>query len=411
MIQTIEVEKLNKRFDYKLPNTQESFNHGLNIFTGANGTGKTTLLKLIWFLTSGNLERIIPDIPFQYIKIQTTQFWLSMERVSDKENIKFDWEFDDMEIEEKEKTGSVSAGLKHTHQEFTELEYLDDIHKLNRNIAHAMKTSLFIPTFRRLEGGFTSGHKSISLINRSDSIGRLLRERTTDILQDALSDFSNSLSFENHTFVTSFSTRDIVELLNQEDSKLSIEINDHQSETLDDITRAIDTYSDAEMESETEKQANATSVLNHIQEKIKSTSRKLVDLRERFTVLDEIVDVLYGQYGGIQITENLKLGTCSEKEIIPSDKLSSGEKQFLGLLCYNAFNENTTIFIDEPELSLHVDWQRLLLPTLLKQGTSNQFFIVTHSPFIYTDYPQNEIRLDADRGYSQGEVNANNESY
>ena len=41
----------------------------------------------------------------------------------------------------------------------------------------------------------------------------------------------------------------------------------------------------------------------------------------------------------------------------------------LSFLCYNAFSENTAIFIDEPELSLHVDWQRLLLPTLLEQGT------------------------------------------
>ena len=95
------------------------------------------------------------------------------------------------------------------------------------------------------------------------------------------------------------------------------------------------------------------------------------------------------------------LGTV--EEAIASDKLSSGEKQMLSFLCYNAFSENTLIFIDEPELSLHVDWQRLLLPTLLEQGTGNQFFIATHSPFIYSKYTDKEILLGDDRGDMLGD--------
>ena len=71
----------------------------------------------------------------------------------------------------------------------------------------------------------------------------------------------------------------------------------------------------------------------------------------------------------------------------------------LSFLCYNAFSENTPIFIDEPELSLHIDWQRFLLPTLLDQSTGNQFFIATHSPFIYTGYPDKEFMLDDMHAY------------
>ena len=87
----------------------------------------------------------------------------------------------------------------------------------------------------------------------------------------------------------------------------------------------------------------------------------------------------------------------------PSDKLSSGEKQMLSFLCYNAFSKETAIFIDEPELSLHVDWEGILLPTLLEQATTNQLFVATHSPFIYTMYPDKEFMLDDTRGY-QGEI-------
>ena len=60
----------------------------------------------------------------------------------------------------------------------------------------------------------------------------------------------------------------------------------------------------------------------------------------------------------------------------------------------------SVIFIDEPELSLHVDWQRLLFPKLLSQSTNNQFIVATHSPFIYSKYPDKELLLDADRGDS-----------
>ena len=392
MIQSIEVKGLNGRFKYKLPVNQESFNHDLNIFTGPNGTGKTTLLKLIWFLTSGNLERIIPDIPFQYVKIQTNKFWLSLEKVGSEEMIKFDWEFDDTMIEiieESAKTGSITASLKQS----TELEFVEEVNKLNQNIASTMKSSFFFSTFRRLEGGFTTGHRNIRLINRSDKVGSIFRERTTDILQSALSDFSSSLSFDDHNFVTSISTRDIVELLTTEDANLSAKINTLQSKTLDEITQEIKAYSNEEGEANTGELVDATSVLNDIENKIKSTSGQLVKLRTRFNVLNEIVDDLFEQYGGIQITENLILGTHTGKEAISSDKLSSGEKQFLGLLCHNAFIDNTTIYIDEPELSLHTDIQRILLPVLLEQGTDNQFFIASHSPFIYARFPDKEIRL------------------
>jgi predicted ATP-dependent endonuclease of OLD family len=93
----------------------------------------------------------------------------------------------------------------------------------------------------------------------------------------------------------------------------------------------------------------------------------------------------------IHINESIFLGREGAK--IPSDQLSAGEKQILSFLIYNAFFENAIIFIDEPELSLHVDWQRMLLPILLAQGTSNQFFIATHSPFIYAKFADKEIQL------------------
>lgn len=63
--------------------------------------------------------------------------------------------------------------------------------------------------------------------------------------------------------------------------------------------------------------------------------------------------------------------------------LSSGERQLLLLFCdtMTARDQASVFIIDEPELSLNVKWQRRLLDMLLKcaEGSSIQFITATHS--------------------------------
>jgi predicted ATPase len=49
------------------------------------------------------------------------------------------------------------------------------------------------------------------------------------------------------------------------------------------------------------------------------------------------------------------------------------------------------IAIDEPEISMHLSWQRKLIPALLKCASSAQpqFIIATHSPDITASHPDN----------------------
>ena len=61
-------------------------------------------------------------------------------------------------------------------------------------------------------------------------------------------------------------------------------------------------------------------------------------------------------------------------------------------------NKNSCFFIDEPEISLHADWQRKFIPLLTDQSPTNQFFISTHSPFIYSLYTDKEIEISTDKG-------------
>lgn len=65
--------------------------------------------------------------------------------------------------------------------------------------------------------------------------------------------------------------------------------------------------------------------------------------------------------------------------------LSSGEKQIIGLfskLCLEK-SDGLFVFIDEPELSLSIDWQRRLLPDVVACENCKGLFATTHSPFVF----------------------------
>ena len=371
MIRKLEVEGLNNRVD-----DAWEFNEDLNIITGRNGSGKTTLLKLIWYLISGNIERIIPEIPLRSVSIETDSFSLSIQVESDKGELHYEFANEDKRVE------NFDIPLRRADYEL--------INELNVQIVDTINSSLFFPTFRRIEGGFARFSKYVagddSVTHQSDQFKRRFRDRAIEMLQDAMGRISTEVSVFDHKFIASISTDDIVELLREKYADVSEKTNELHEQLSRDITQKI---------SERKPSDDSIPILDSIQKRVEQVTKERESLLRPFSVLSErIREIFYDK--GIHVTAGITLGEA--REAIESDKLSAGEKQMLSFLCYNTFSENTAIFIDEPELSLHVDWQRLLLPTLLEQETGNQFFIATHSPFIYTEYPEKEILLGEDRG-------------
>ena len=386
MIRRLIVKGLNNRIDAGL-----EFHSDLNIITGANGSGKTTLLKLLWYLISGHLEQILAEIPFHSILIQTDLFTFSMERVEPNQ-VTFDYSFGEEEggyefIIIDAETGRISR------------KDVDMVNVLEKRIARTTKRSLFFPTFRRIEGGFSRTPDAEVSDVRVLSV--------PEMLQVSMLRFSDEVSINGHKFIASISTEDLGELLTQKYADIYEEISTRQSQVLEDISREIQNNPDTDKVSEIPQDPSA--VLNAIQK----VNEEREQLSKPFSVLSELSRKIL-RYDAIRVTgrgvrgetaDGITLGEGSDgitvgeaKDAISSDKLSAGEKQMLSFLCYNAFSKNTAVFIDEPELSLHVDWQRRLFPTLMEQGQNNQFFVATHSPFIYTKYPDKEFLLDENRG-------------
>jgi predicted ATPase len=74
-------------------------------------------------------------------------------------------------------------------------------------------------------------------------------------------------------------------------------------------------------------------------------------------------------------------------EKLPLEHLSAGEKQLLIILIHALVQDKEPfiLLMDEPEISLDIDWQYKLIHTIRKFNPSCQLFIATHSPGIFGD--------------------------
>ncbi|MBX4263015.1 AAA family ATPase [Clostridium estertheticum] len=75
--------------------------------------------------------------------------------------------------------------------------------------------------------------------------------------------------------------------------------------------------------------------------------------------------------------------------------LSSGEKQLFlrGLSLKFLEANNSIILIDEPEISLHPEWQQKIIKVYENIGVNNQLIIATHSPHIVGDIKAEQLRI------------------
>lgn len=346
MIKYLKVEGLNGN---KMP-LEFHFNDDLNLFTGLNGCGKTTILKILWFVNSGHFVHLVNEIVFQSLTLETNNYKISITRNEKGAELLFNG-----------RKGFIplTDGIQR--------RFSNDV---SIDLYEKSDESVFFPTFRRIEGGF--------LIENS------IYRRTPFPMKNALSDLSNELSTPKHKFVSYVSTEDITLLVNREYSTVMREINELQRHEFEIIRGRIRNRGTM----------GSDAILREIEKDITNVENSSAEKLRPFSSLEDLVISIFHKKG-IEM-DAIVLGDFTNA--ISSEKLSAGEKQMLSFLCYNTFSKNKVIFIDEPELSLHPDWQRLLIPTLLKQGNNNQFFIATHSPFIYTKYADKEIILSEDKG-------------
>lgn len=116
----------------------------------------------------------------------------------------------------------------------------------------------------------------------------------------------------------------------------------------------------------------------------------VVEQIERLKPISEKISTFLGVANGMLSRKEFKfdgkelyLSQKKDNQPIPSEALSSGESQLIGLLCRAtlASNNDTLIIIDEPEISLGLTWQRRIVSVLEKCSNPEKvkFLFATHS--------------------------------
>lgn len=102
------------------------------------------------------------------------------------------------------------------------------------------------------------------------------------------------------------------------------------------------------------------------------------------TLFQDLIDDLFGDTGKkINRKSNEILFEQEGDELTPY-QLSSGEKQMLVILLTVLVQDKQhyALFMDEPEISLHVEWQQRLISLIRQLNPNAQILLTTHSPAV-----------------------------
>ena len=98
----------------------------------------------------------------------------------------------------------------------------------------------------------------------------------------------------------------------------------------------------------------------------------------------DLVDDLFKDTGKTIVRTENEIRFSQIGETLVPYQLSSGEKQMLAILLTMLVEEgkNYVLFMDEPEGSLHIDWQQRLIDLILDLNPNVQIILTTHSPAV-----------------------------
>lgn len=97
-----------------------------------------------------------------------------------------------------------------------------------------------------------------------------------------------------------------------------------------------------------------------------------------------MIDSLFSDTGKQLIRSQNDIAFSQLGERLTPYQLSSGEKQMLVILLTVLIEDNKpyVLFMDEPEISLHIEWQQRLIDLILELNPNVQIILTTHSPAV-----------------------------
>ncbi len=438
-IKSIHVRKLFGSYDYDLISKEESTNFDkLIILYGDNGSGKTTILKCLFYLLSPDRAKghksMVASIPFKSFEIVFSNGDKVLAERSDTSLV-----------------GTFSMTIQAEGEKSKSMEFISDKNYFITPTSEKMDIEIgnFLTELAGLDISlfFLSDNRTISFagnkyfrddsdemiledkIFSSDSINDNKRRRRNEIDSEYIAQMllteslnraqswiqtqilkgssvgESSVNSLYNEILKRFTNLRKGELLQPEISKRSI------NERIKQLEIRSKQYAKYGFLPEFDGKYIISAISNLVSEQMPivsniltpyfdSIEKKLDALNEIYTEVNTFVHVINSFFKNKSIRYEMHKGfeiiNESDKLLLPQT-LSSGERHLL-LIFLNtitAFERSSLFIIDEPEISLNIKWQRKLLTSLLECVGENpvQYIFATHSIELLAQYKDNVLKL------------------
>ena len=124
---------------------------------------------------------------------------------------------------------------------------------------------------------------------------------------------------------------------------------------------------------------------NRIIEQLQSGNMNAAqELSQKKTRFQDMIDELFEETGKKIVRTENEIRFTQIGEVLVPYQLSSGEKQMLAILLTVLVEDDLpyVLFMDEPEVSLHIEWQKRLIDLIVELNSNLQIILTTHSPAV-----------------------------
>lgn len=417
-----------------------NFNKETNIFIGENGLGKTTILNCIYYILCNDYERLF-SLPFNEIRIKLK----GNDEVSvTKEDISKFVAKGGRRLVYKYREEEIVAFIDSWMNRFNikDISILnDDIREtiINRvvrmyDVPAGYVNSIILSyfTYRNTRRGDEKKISYLMNLVKKEISERVIYLTTYRRIEK---DYSNNFSREsrvNHAedALIRFGMGDVSDAI----EKVLETIRTATNQGFNKMTGILlNKYASTNKRNENKKYIfenydKVNIVLSRLGDQISDVDKKRIlnmisngsIFDEKYKYLRDLIDELVSSYNSLEKYDekiikfidtcnkylnnkkfvynqseiSLKIVSVSNPdESIKLSMLSSGEKQIVSLFSrlYLESDDKCILLIDEPELSISMNWQKMLLPDIMRSQNCSLLITVTHSPFIF----DNEFDKDA----------------
>lgn len=426
-IKSIIVEKLFGRYDYELSIPSDA-NENVFILYGDNGTGKSTILRLMYHLLSTEVGRshksYIANIVFKSLTITFDDniivrvhrnddnedlignYWLSYknEDVYVECEMPCEWDEETHQYRVNFFSPSNPSNRKSYHQIIKELQifnvfYISDKRNNNSREDADPRLRRFRPVEDPVEKEMALLHDWI--ISQALEASKKGEEGTSDIYVKILSKLCSRKQKDAQVYTYEGTKNEIIDLIARVHSYSQLGFISESGfkevyEKLNSVLKTNQSNAAIILRPYIDIQKNRIDALDNLFDTIIYLTKSLNDYLYKKRVIYSVARgfKFYQQRTETKLQQSALI---ESKDEIDVKRLSSGERQLLILFSMVIRNSNACpiIIIDEPEISLNIKWQRRLLSTLsyFVRDTRTQFMLATHSFEILASHLNNTVRV------------------